>query len=81
MPLQIRIGPRQVGGQIPGFRGCSRAAVHCEIFLAAGTNRAEGAYPMHGLTEEKRMPVILLWGIPTLIVVVGGGYWLMHVHH
>jgi len=27
------------------------------------------------------MPVILLWGIPTLFVVVGGGYWLMHVHH
>jgi len=27
------------------------------------------------------MPVILLWGIPTLIVVVGGGWWLMHLHH
>jgi hypothetical protein len=34
-----------------------------------------------GLTEEEPMPVILLWGIPTLFVVVGGGYWLMHMHH
>ena len=24
---------------------------------------------------------ILLWGIPTLFVVVGGGWWLMHMHH
>jgi cytochrome c-type biogenesis protein CcmH/NrfF len=31
--------------------------------------------------EEETMPVILLWGIPTLIVVVGGGYWLIHMHH
>jgi len=23
------------------------------------------------------MPVILLWGIPTLFVVAGGGWWLM----
>jgi hypothetical protein len=28
--------------------------------------------------EEETMPVILLWGIPTLFVVVGGGWWLMH---
>ena len=27
------------------------------------------------------MPVILLWGIPTLFIVVGGGWWLMHMHH
>jgi cytochrome c-type biogenesis protein CcmH/NrfF len=30
---------------------------------------------------EELMPVIVLWGIPTLFVVVGGGYWLMHLHH
>jgi len=30
--------------------------------------------------EENNMPVILLWGIPALIVIGGGGYWLMHVH-
>ena len=38
----------------------------------------------HGLlwqAEEEKMPVILLWGIPTLLVVGGGGYWLMHLHH
>jgi hypothetical protein len=33
------------------------------------------------IEEEDTMPVIILWGIPTLIVLAGGGYWLMHVHH
>jgi hypothetical protein len=27
------------------------------------------------------MPVPLLWDIPTMLVVVGGGYWLVHLHH
>jgi hypothetical protein len=31
--------------------------------------------------EEDTMPVILLWGIPTLIVVGGGAFWLIHAHH
>jgi hypothetical protein len=34
-----------------------------------------------GKLRRKDMPVILLWGIPTLLVVGGGGYWLMHLHH
>jgi hypothetical protein len=31
--------------------------------------------------EETDVPVILLWGIPTLIVLGGGTYWLLHMHH
>jgi hypothetical protein len=27
------------------------------------------------------MPVLLHWGIPALILVGGGGYWLMHLHY
>jgi hypothetical protein len=30
---------------------------------------------------EQTMPVIFLWGIPTLIVLGGGAYWLVHLHH
>ena len=30
--------------------------------------------------RENAMPVILLWGIPAIIVVGGGAYWLMHIH-
>jgi len=26
------------------------------------------------------MPVIFLWGIPTLIVIGGGVYWIAHLH-
>lgn len=33
------------------------------------------------LSEEETMPVILLWAIPAVIVIGGGGYWLMHLHH
>jgi hypothetical protein len=36
---------------------------------------------IHGASEEEAMPVILLWGIPTLFVVAGGGWWLMHLNH
>jgi hypothetical protein len=32
------------------------------------------------MLEEEAMPVILLWAIPAVIVVGGGGYWLMHMH-
>lgn len=32
-------------------------------------------------SEEVAMPVILLWGIPTLIVLGGGTCWLLHLHH
>lgn len=30
--------------------------------------------------RENAMPVILLWGIPAIIVIGGGTYWLMHLH-
>jgi hypothetical protein len=30
--------------------------------------------------EGAHMPVILLWGIPTLIVIGGGAYWIAHLH-
>jgi len=33
------------------------------------------------LSEEETMPVIFLWAIPAVIVIGGGGYWLMHLHH
>jgi len=26
------------------------------------------------------MPVILLWGIPAIIVIGGGAYWIAHIH-
>jgi len=29
---------------------------------------------------ERNMPVILLWGIPALIVIGGGAYWIAHLH-
>jgi hypothetical protein len=31
--------------------------------------------------EEETVPIILLWAIQTVIVIGGGGYWLMHLHH
>ena len=51
---------------------------------SAGTAKSFARYLMGnaGLElEEEIMPVILLWGIPTLIVVGGGAFWLIHAHH
>jgi hypothetical protein len=42
---------------------------------------ADALVPRDKELEEETMPVIILWGIPTLIVLVGGGYWLVHMHH
>ena len=30
--------------------------------------------------EEANMPIILMWAIPATLVVVGGGYYLLHLH-
>jgi hypothetical protein len=32
-----------------------------------------------GETEERKMPVILLWAIPTMIVIGGASYYLLRV--
>jgi len=33
-----------------------------------------------GDMEERKMPVVLLWAIPTIIVIGGASYYLIHVH-
>jgi hypothetical protein len=30
--------------------------------------------------EEATMPIFLMWAIPATVVVVGGGYYLLHLH-
>lgn len=29
---------------------------------------------------EEQMPVLILWAVPTVLVVGGVGYWLVHMH-
>jgi hypothetical protein len=29
---------------------------------------------------EEKMPVILLWGLPAIVVIGGVGYYLVHMH-
>ena len=31
-------------------------------------------------TEEKIMPLLLIWAVPAVIVIGGAGYWLVHLH-
>jgi len=33
-----------------------------------------------GLTMEEKMPVILIWAVPAVIVLGGGVYLLSHIH-
>jgi hypothetical protein len=51
--------------------------------LRSGRNNPaqQGLCNWQALLAEQTMPVILLWAIPTVIVIGGGGYWLMHLHH
>jgi hypothetical protein len=32
-------------------------------------------------TEERDMPVIVLWAIPAVIILGGGAYWIVHTMH
>jgi prolipoprotein diacylglyceryltransferase len=34
-----------------------------------------------GNREEEMMPVLILWAVPTIIVVGGVGYFLVHTVH
>jgi hypothetical protein len=36
--------------------------------------------PRQNDQRRNAMPVLLLWAIPAVIVIGGGGYWLMHLH-
>jgi len=29
---------------------------------------------------EEKMPVLILWAVPAVLVVGGVGYWLVHMH-
>jgi hypothetical protein len=31
-------------------------------------------------TEEEKMPVLLLWAVPAIIVIGGASYYLVHLH-
>ena len=31
-------------------------------------------------TEERDMPLLLIWAVPAVIVIGGAGYWLVHLH-
>ena len=54
--------------------------------LNAGAFRQSISGPWRGegqlarLATERNMPVIFLWGIPVLIVIGGGAYWIAHLH-
>jgi hypothetical protein len=46
-----------------------------------GTSSLANRFPDAGnYEEEAKMPVLLLWAIPAVVVIGGGGYWLMHLH-
>lgn len=39
-----------------------------------------GAVILRCKTEERKMPVLILWAVPAVIVVGGATYWLVHMH-
>jgi hypothetical protein len=74
-----RPGRDHCGRRDDAARDCSRRAIG-----VTGTMKpASASRVCYGgnKPEENIMPVILLWGIPALIVIGGGSYWLIHLHH
>jgi len=51
-----------------------------DSFLAdSGTSGNGWALSVAGKREESKMPVLLLWAVPAVIVIGGAGYWLVHM--
>jgi hypothetical protein len=48
--------------------------------MGSGTTAGGFAFLQHWQTEERIMPLLLLWAVPAVIVVGGAGYWLVHMH-
>jgi hypothetical protein len=73
--LPQRPRPRRVPG--PSRQCVYQRDAACALFGEPETT----ARVVSSFLEEEHMPVILLWAIPTVIIIGGGGYWLMHLHH
>ncbi|MBR0875042.1 hypothetical protein JQ633_32115, partial [Bradyrhizobium tropiciagri] len=42
-------------------------------------NRLESTFRHYGQQLEKKMPVLILWAVPAVLVVGGVGYFLVHM--
>lgn len=51
------------------------------LFVSGTSERRNELSPYHGQSEEKDMPVFILWAIPAVIVLGGGAYWIVHSIH
>jgi len=55
----------------PGFRSRRFSSRHDARANSHADERNE---------KEQTMPVIFLWGIPAIVVIGGGVYWIAHMH-
>jgi hypothetical protein len=63
--------------KIHGTAGCSPTPIKRH----PGTTGKGFAFICRGQKrEERKMPILLLWAVPAVIVVGGAGYWLVHMH-
>ena len=53
---------------------------HAGIFRLSRQGRFGGKTRLGAFEMEVTMPVLLLWAVPAIIVIGGGGYWLLHLH-
>jgi len=60
-------------------------AAHATHLFASGARQGTPNFFQRYQSDTKlrrtTMPVIFLWGIPALIVLGGGAYWIVHLHH
>ena len=91
MSLTCRIEPDDEAVAAPDF---SRMRSHCteehgvhdpfgspfSSFLDREQVATRSVNPPLEKTEERTMPVLLLWAVPAVIVIGGAGYWIVHMH-
>jgi hypothetical protein len=59
---------------------CSGTVRNTTLPVGVLHRQREASVRLARLPREQAMPVIFLWGIPALIVIGGGAYWLVHLH-
>jgi hypothetical protein len=89
-PDHVAIGPESIGSIF------AHSILFINMILPARLPPANGKLPLYPdmareqsairriiwLSNKRRgkMPVLLLWAVPAVIIIGGTGYWLVHLH-
>ena len=63
------------------MRRCNELAISCAVPRKPGTFAVfSRSLPGRIQLEERKMPVLILWAVPAIVVLGGGIYLISHLH-